>query len=177
MPKGITEPPTEKIQSSVVGPLVELPEEEERLDLNDLLQKVAEMIEARFADLQPDVYEILEEWIHNENILNEARTFIRITSPQIHLAYVKDTPAGVTEVNCYLDTDAAGEEIVVYCKIADGSGGTTKLNAAVPRLTDGDELKVVKIGDYWRCIDKFVALDTDHFQITDGKLQDKLSSC
>jgi hypothetical protein len=64
-----------------------------------------------------------------------------------HIAYVKTTPGAVTEVDCYLDVDATGDEITVKCSIA----GSVKLNAATPRIADGLPIFVQKFGDDWWC--------------------------
>lgn len=172
--KGITEPATEKVRSSIVGPLAEIPkEEDERFDPEELLRKVKAMLDSRFDDLQGDVYEIIEEWIHNENNLTDARTFIRVTSPQIHKAFCKtDAGAGSTIV-CYLDTDATGKEITVNCSISGGSA----LNTSIRALENGDLLEVVKHGSSWYALEGFQTFDTDHFQITGSKIQDKLDTC
>lgn len=247
LPKGIQEPQAGEVRSSIVSPVTAPPIEEERLDIEEILRRTQEMIDNRFADLQGDIYEVINEYVNNENNLVDARRFITTTSPQIHKAYCKAAAGAAATITCYLDADATGEEITVNCdtngggnlnvsvpllkdgqllyvvKIGDGwycfekfntgqtaiafvkttpgavtsvscwfsetdgtgetisvpcdIAGGGNLNAAVPRLTDGDELKVVKIGTTWHCIDKFIALDTAHFQITSGKLQDKLFTC
>lgn len=153
--EGIAEQPADKVQASLVGPLAEVPEaEEERLDINDLLQRMAQMIDARLSDLQGDVYEIIEEYIHNENNINNLRTLIRVTSPKIHKAYCKANAGEAATIVCYLDT-AAGEEITVTCTIA--GGGT--LNAALPLLTDGLPIAVWNDGGTWRCATTFRKAD------------------
>lgn len=151
LPKGITEPPTSKIHSSIVGPLAEIPEEEERFNLDELLRKVEEMIENRFADLRPDVYEIIEEYISNENNVNNLRNLIRVISPKIHKAYCNGAAGAATTITCYLDTDATGEEVTVNC---DTNGGGN-LNVSVPLLKDGQLLYVVKLGNDWYAFEKF----------------------
>ncbi|MHC4617204.1 MAG: LamG domain-containing protein [Planctomycetota bacterium] len=72
----------------------------------------------------------------------------------VRLAYVKTTPGATATVACYLDTDTTGTEITVTCHICGGSA----LNAAAPRLTDGDEIFVTKLGGTWYCTTVF---DTD----------------
>jgi len=69
------------------------------------------------------------------------------------VAYCKnDAGAGATIV-CYLDTDATGTEITVTCFIAQGGAA---LNAALPRLADGDGIMVSKVGATWRCLTTFM---------------------
>ncbi len=71
----------------------------------------------------------------------------------VRVAYVKtDAGAGLT-VDVYLDTDATGEEVTVTCSIVDGAA----LNAATPRLLDGDQLFVIQIGGIWYCASLFYA--------------------
>jgi len=69
----------------------------------------------------------------------------------IRLAYVKTTPASVSTVDVYLDTNDTGEEVQVTCIITDG----TSLNAASPRLTDNDIIFVAKINGTWYCMSLF----------------------
>jgi len=69
----------------------------------------------------------------------------------VRVAYVKTTPGAVSTVAVYLDVDATGEEATVTCSITDGSA----LNAATPRLTDGDQIFVGKINDTWYCLSLF----------------------
>ena len=69
----------------------------------------------------------------------------------VRVAYVKTTPGAVSTVAVYLDTDATGEEVTVTCSIVDGSA----LNAASPRLTDGDQMFVIKMNGTWYCAHVF----------------------
>ena len=71
----------------------------------------------------------------------------------VRVAYVKTTPEAVSTVDVYLDTDGTGTEVTVTCEIVDGSA----LNAATPRLTDGDSMIVVKIAGTWYCTSLFYA--------------------
>ncbi len=73
------------------------------------------------------------------------------TGATIRKAYVKTTPGAATTVDCYLDTDATGAEITVTCSIAGGGN----LNAAIPRIADGDLIFVTKIGVTWYCVTVF----------------------
>ena len=59
--------------------------------------------------------------------------------------------AGATLV-CFLDTDATGDEITVNFSISRG----TALNAALPRLQDGDLIFVQNFStDDWWCVQTF----------------------
>ncbi len=91
----------------------------------------------------------------------------------VRKAYVKTTPAAVATVACYLDTDATGTEVTVTCEIIGG----TKLNEAIPQITDGKWFYVVHDNGTWRSLFPFQTYDTDQFQITAGVLQTKLDEC
>ena len=69
------------------------------------------------------------------------------------VAYCKDDAGAGATIDCYLDTDATGTEITVTCFIAQGGAA---LNAAVPRLADGDGIMVTKVGATWRCLTTFM---------------------
>ena len=71
-----------------------------------------------------------------------------ISTPIIHKAYAKNDAAALERIDCYLDTDATGEEITVYCEIAGG----TELHTAIPRLEDGDMITVWNDNGTWRSI-------------------------
>ncbi len=60
-------------------------------------------------------------------------------------AYCKVAAGAAATIVCYLDTDGTGIQITVNCSIAGGGN----LNAAVPRLADGDMIIVSKMGDDW----------------------------
>jgi hypothetical protein len=66
----------------------------------------------------------------------------------IRKAYVKDTPAAVETVDCYLDTDATGTEVTVNCSVIGG----TALNSALSRLADGELIFVAYVGGEWWCL-------------------------
>ena len=69
-------------------------------------------------------------------------------------AFVKTTPAAVETVVCWLsDTDGTGDEITVSCSVIGG----TALNAAYPRLADGELIAVFNDGTNWRCCTTFQA--------------------
>jgi hypothetical protein len=73
----------------------------------------------------------------------------------VHKAFpVADAGAGAT-IECYLDTDATGEEITVNCSIAGG----TDLNEAIPKLTNGLTIFVRKFGTDWHCVNVFQAYE------------------
>ena len=65
-------------------------------------------------------------------------------------ARVKTTPGAVTTVVCNL-TDADGEEVTVTCDICNG----TALNAASPRLAEGEYIAVYQEAGTWRCAAPF----------------------
>ena len=65
-------------------------------------------------------------------------------------ARVKTTPGAVATVVCNL-TDADGEEVTVTCDICNG----TALNAASPRLAEGDYIAVYQEAGTWRCATTF----------------------
>lgn len=67
-------------------------------------------------------------------------------------AWVKTTPKAMKTVRCYLDKKG-GEGIVAHCRIC---GGGSALNAAVPRLSVGDEILVMKFDNYWHCTTTFM---------------------
>jgi len=69
------------------------------------------------------------------------------------VAYCKNDAGAGTTIVCYLDTDTGGKEITVSCSIAQGGAA---LNAAVPRLKDGDWIMVSKVGATWRCLTIFM---------------------
>ena len=76
-----------------------------------------------------------------------------INGSNIHKAYAKaDAPASGS-ITCYLDTDETGEEIPVSCEVVGG----TNLNAAIPRLENGDRITVWKDGSTWRSTMTFQA--------------------
>jgi len=84
------------------------------------------------------------------------------SSSNAHIAYCKNDAGSGSTTICYLDTDGTGEEITVYCSIAQGG---LDLNEAEPRLINGNWMLVEKIGDYWRCPSIFQpTLDCDCFQ-------------
>lgn len=78
-------------------------------------------------------------------------------------------------------TSGKGAGINVYCLISGGGN----LNEAIRLLADNTNIIVVKLPydnegtpeDRWWCVEGFQTFDTDHFQITGGKLQDTLFSC
>ena len=65
----------------------------------------------------------------------------------IRLAYCKNDAGAATTIICFLDTDGTGEEVTVKCLT--GGGGSSLLNASVPRLSDGDPMLVIKHNDIW----------------------------
>ena len=76
------------------------------------------------------------------------------SSVGVRNAFVKTTPAAVETVVCWLsDTDGSGDEITVNCSVIGG----TALNAAVPRLADGERIAVFYDGSNWRCCTTFQA--------------------
>lgn len=92
------------------------------------------------------------------------RRYIPTGGSDIHLAYCKTAAETGSTIVCYLDEDLetppqdpVPTEITVYCKLYEGG---TNLNACAPLLTDGDEMKVVKIGEYWRSLTTFIPTDT-----------------
>jgi hypothetical protein len=74
----------------------------------------------------------------------------------IHSAFCKTDAAGGATIICYLDTDTTGTEITVTCEICGG----TALNAAFPRLENGDRLFVIEDGTTWRALQIFQATET-----------------
>jgi len=74
----------------------------------------------------------------------------------IRKAYaIVDAGAGAT-IDCYLDVDSSESETInVTCEIAGG----TALNAAIPRLEDGDLIHVYYDVDTWRSIMTFQATE------------------
>ena len=71
----------------------------------------------------------------------------------IRKAYAKAAAGASGSITCYLDTDGTGEEVSVSCEVAGG----TNLNAAVPRLADGDMIHVYNDAGTWRSIMTFQA--------------------
>jgi hypothetical protein len=68
-------------------------------------------------------------------------------------AYCKvDAGTGDTIV-CYLDKDATGKEITVYCRLFEGA---TNLSECAPLLADGDDIDVYYDGAKWRCPYPFI---------------------
>ncbi|RLC38841.1 hypothetical protein DRH27_01275 [Candidatus Falkowbacteria bacterium] len=70
------------------------------------------------------------------------------TSGDIHKAFVRTAPGETAILDCYLDTNTTGEEIVVTCEILD----ETALNSVVPRLEVGKLLYITYDGQnsVWR---------------------------
>lgn len=157
VPKGAIEPPVGTVTGSVSGPLLARPEKED-LDLDELLRKLQAYIDdaisqaiANFvSDMPPDVYELFEEYITNTTIINKSG------GTTIRRAFVKTTPGAVSAVACYLDTDNSDTEVSVNCAICNGSA----LNSASPRLADGDDMLVAKIGANWWCLTIFQTSET-----------------
>lgn len=56
-------------------------------------------------------------------------------------------------IACYLDTDGEGDTVNVVCEVAGG----TNLNAALPRLADGDMITVWDDAGTWRSMMTFQA--------------------
>jgi len=66
-----------------------------------------------------------------------------------HIAYCKDDAGAGSTLDCYLDTDGTGDVIEVNFSIAQAGAN---LNAAVPRLEDGDAVFVRMIDASWWCV-------------------------
>ncbi|KKM21302.1 hypothetical protein LCGC14_1636750, partial [marine sediment metagenome] len=79
---------------------------------------------------------------------------IAATNP-VRLAYCKVAAGASTSIVCYLDTDTTGLEITVECTIIPAAN----LNAALPLLAIGSELKVTKINGTWKCVPHFWKAD------------------
>lgn len=85
----------------------------------------------------------------NKNLRqHHRRRNITPTTNRMRKAYCKNDAGAGTTITCYLDTDGTGTEITVTCSVAQGGSA---LNAAVPRLKDGDLIFVSKIGATWYC--------------------------
>ena len=69
----------------------------------------------------------------------------------IRKAYCKAAAGAAQTITCYLDVDATGTEVTVTCSVAGGGN----LNAAIPRLADGDLIFVTNIGGTWYCTTVF----------------------
>jgi hypothetical protein len=107
----------------------------------------------RHTDILDRAWRLLRDGLvtNETNITNNTTNITTIQGEQARLAYCKtDAGAGTTLV-CYLDTDATGDEETVNFNISNGSA----LNAATPRLNDGDRIVVVKIGSSWYCTGLF----------------------
>ena len=74
-----------------------------------------------------------------------------VSGGAVRIAYCKTAAHAATSIDCYLDTDGTGTEITVNCSISGGGN----LNAADPRLADGDVIFVQKFGSDWWCIAPF----------------------
>lgn len=75
-------------------------------------------------------------------------------------------------INVNITDGPQGQDLV--CEIIGG----TALNAAIPRLASGDIVWAQEKDGVWYCVSPiFQTIDTDHFQITSEKLQDKLDTC
>lgn len=70
-------------------------------------------------------------------------------------------------------TEGLGSGITVYCDIIGG----TKLSEAIPQLKDNTPLSTLNIQGKWYCTSIFQTYDTNHFQVSGDKLQDKLDPC
>jgi len=73
----------------------------------------------------------------------------------IRWAFVDGDVATDTTQDCFLDVDTTGDEITVTCTICGGS----KLSEAVPRLSDGTRIPIIKDGETWRCLWGFQATE------------------
>jgi hypothetical protein len=91
------------------------------------------------------VFQVGDSWYSTQTVGGEAP----------HYAFCKNDASTGTTITCYLDTDATGEEITVYCSMCRASN----LNAAVPRLQDGDRISVIKIDGYWRSLQTFIGTE------------------
>jgi len=83
------------------------------------------------------------------------------SSGSVRLAYCKDDASAATTIDCFLDTNTTGEEVTVKCLT--GDGGTSLLNASVPRLSNGDPMLVIKHNDIWYATTIFE--DSEDFSI------------
>ena len=63
----------------------------------------------------------------------------------IRLAFCKTDAPNSNVITCYLDADSSGEEIEVTCLIHN----STRLDYAIPYLSDGDPIFVVQIDNVW----------------------------
>lgn len=81
--------------------------------------------------------------------------FRQANADRPRLAYCKNDAGAGHTITCYLDTDGTGTEITVNCFIAQFGPNSGNLNAAIPRLADGDGILVTKIGATWRCLNIF----------------------
>lgn len=71
----------------------------------------------------------------------------------IRKAYAIADADGNAYIDCYLDVDDSGSDTIrVYCEIADGG---TALNAAIPRLVNGEMITVWNDNGTWRSIMTF----------------------
>jgi len=71
----------------------------------------------------------------------------------IRKAYASAAAGASGTIACYLDTDGVGDTVDVVCEVAGG----TNLNAALPRLADGDMIHVYNDNGTWRSIMTFQA--------------------
>lgn len=92
----------------------------------------------------------------------------------VRIAYCKTAAGSGTTIVCHLDTDGTGEEVTVYCAI---TGGGTKLNEAIPRLSDGDPIAVYNDQGTWRSVFPFQRLNTNQLDVVSNKFETKLYKC
>jgi len=76
---------------------------------------------------------------------------IRRGAGVMHIAYAKTDASTGSTLTCYLDTDGTGTEVTVNFLLS----RATNLNAAGPRLQDGDAIIVTNIGGDWYAVQTF----------------------
>jgi len=83
----------------------------------------------------------------------------------IHKAYCKDDAGAATTIDCYLDADDPGSNVIsVHCEISGGGN----LDSAEPRLEIGDLVWVVFDGTNWHALHPFQA--TEDCECTESPL-------
>lgn len=117
---------------------------------------------------------------------DEGRTHvvgIPLTAPVRTVRLKENAPAASidsTSITCNL-IDNEGNEITSglgsAIEVFGRCGVSVDWDEAIPIIINDKYMQAEWIAGKWWFVDSFQAFDTDHFQITSGKLQDKLDTC
>lgn len=97
-----------------------------------------------------------EDWLLvsiGESDENNITPVIAVPEKTIYKAFCKTDAGDGSTIVCYLNADATGREITVYCRLFEGA---TNLSQCAPLLADGNEIDVYYDGTVWRCYYPFI---------------------